>query len=140
MEGATAEHLYMLLTIAYQRMAVDNAWVTVKKSQFDCLREYCEHCPDFREQLRAAVIPLTSSFGEPSKKRKILHELGFQEALQPSHSSQQPEPQPPSHPSQEPRSQPSARSLNAPQYPPGPRAKRLRKKPQQKPRKIEAVD
>jgi len=138
----------MLPIIAYQRMAVDDAWVTVKKSQFDYLRQHCEHCPDFREQLqdlsdgRAVVIPLQSPSGEPSKKQKTLHESGPQEASQPSHSSQQPEPQPPSHPSQEPGSQLSSRSSNTSQCkkPKRPPAKGPRKRPRQKPRKIEAVD
>ena len=135
----------MLLTIAYQRMAVDDAWVTIKKSQFDCLLEHCEHCPEFHKQLsdaRAVVIPLQSSSKEPSKKRKILHELRPQQASQPSHSSQQPEPQPLSRPSQEPGSQLSPQSLNTSQCkkPKGPRAKRPRKRPQQKPRKTEAVE
>lgn len=123
-------------------MAVDDAWVTVKKSHFDRLREHCERCPDFHEQLHAVVISLPSSSGKPFKKRKILHGLGSQEASRPSHSSQQPEPQSPSHPSRESRSQLSARSLNAPQCqnPKGPRAKRPQKRLQQKPRKIEAVN
>ena len=147
MEGATAEHLCMLLTIAYQRMAVDDAWVTVKKSQFDCLRQHCEHCPNFREQLqdlsdeRAVVILFQSPFGEPSKKRKTLHESGSQEASQPSHSLQHPEPQWPSQMSQEPGSQLSSRSSHIPQckIPKRPRAKGPQKRPQQNPRKIDAV-
>ena len=49
MKGATAEYLCILLTIAYQRMAVDDVWVIIRKCQFDCLREHCEHFPDFRE-------------------------------------------------------------------------------------------
>ena len=153
MDGATAEHLCMLLTIAYQRMAVDDAWVTVKKSQFDCLRQHCEHCPNFREQLqdlsdgRAVVILSQSPSGEPFKKRKTVHESGSQEASQPSHSSQQhssqqPEPQRPSQLSQEPGSQFSSRSSHIPQckIPKRPRAKGPQKRPQQKPRKIEAVE
>ena len=106
----------MLPSLAYQRMAADDAWVTVKKSQFDCLRQHCEHCPDFREQLQdlsdgcAVVVHVQSPSGEPSKKRKTLHESGPQGASQPSHSSQQSESQSTSQPSQEPRSQLSSPS------------------------------
>jgi len=128
-------------------MAADDAWVTVKKSQFDCLRQHCKHCPDFREQLQdlsdrhAVVIPLQGPSGEPFKKRKTLHESGSQEASQPSHLSQQPESQGPSQPSQKPGSQLSSRSSNISQgkKPKRPRAKGPRKRPQQKAQKIEAV-
>ena len=138
----------MLLIIAYQRMTVDDAWVTVKKSQFDRLRQHCEHCPNFREQLqdlsdgRAVVILSQSPSGEPSKKRKTLHESGSQEASQPSHSSQQPEPQQPSQLSQEPGLQFSSRSSHIPQckIPKRPCAKGPQKRPQQEPRKTEAVE
>jgi len=129
-------------------MAVEDAWVTVKKSQFDFLRQHCEHCPDFREQLQdvsdggVVVIPLHNPSGEPSKKRKYVHESSSQEVSQPSHSPQQPEPQWPSQSSQEPGSQLSSRSSNISQCknPENPDANGLRKRPQRKPRKIEAVD
>lgn len=133
--------------LQYHWMAVHDAWVTVKKSQFDCLRQHCERCPDFREQLQdlsdsAAVIPFQSPPGDPSKKRKILLESESQEASQPSHSSQQSELQRPSQLSQEPGSPLSFQSPNISQCKPPKRrrAKGPRNRPQQKPRKIEAVE
>jgi hypothetical protein len=76
-------------------MAVDDDFVIVQKSLFDCLRQHCECCPDFAKQLqdlsdgRVVVIPHGYPSGKPySKKRKILHRS---ELLQP-------EPQQPSQP------------------------------------------
>ena len=119
-------------------MAADDAWVTVKKSQFDCLRQHCEHCPNFREQLqdlsdgRAVVVHVQSPSGEPSKKRKTLHESGPKGASQSLHSSQQPESQSSSQSSQGPGSQfsSSSPSTKTSQW----------KNPKSKPRKIEAVE
>ena len=60
-------------------MAADDDLVTVRKSLFNCLRQHCECCPYFGEQLqslsdeRAVVIPGGRPSSEPSKKRKILH-------------------------------------------------------------------
>jgi len=141
-------------------MAVDDDYVIVRKSLFDCLRQHCECCPDFAEQLqdlsdgRAVVIPHGRPSGEPSKKRKTLHELRPQEVLQPSHSSQQPESQLPSQPPQQPEPQLPSQSSQQPgsQLPSGssntskgkkPKnadAKGPRKRPQQKPRKKAAAD
>jgi len=107
----SAEHLCTLLIYRVSKMAVDDDYVIVQKSLFDCLRQHCECCPDFAEQLqnlsdgRAIVIPHGRPSDEPSKKRKTLHELQPQEVLQPSHSSQQPESQLPSHSSQQLESQ-----------------------------------
>ena len=144
MKGVTAEHLCMFLIIVYQRMTIDDVWMTIKKSQFDYLLEHCEHCPDFRKQLsdgRAIVILLQNSFKKPFKKRKILHELRSQQASQSSHSSQQFESQSLSRPSQKPESQLSSQSLNTSQCKKlkESRAKKPRKRPQQKPRKTETV-
>ena len=127
-------------SLAYQAMAADDAWVTVKKNQSDCLRQYCEHCPDFRKQLqdlsdaRTVVLYFQSPSGEPSKKRKALQVSGLQGASQPSHSSHQPE-------SQEPRLQLSSLSTTSQwknfKRPP---AKGVQRRPQQKVRKIQAVE
>ncbi|KAI4260730.1 MAG: hypothetical protein LQ352_000122 [Teloschistes flavicans] len=129
-------------------MTADDAWVTVKKSQFDCLRQHCEHCPDFRGQPqdlldgRAVVINVQSPSGRPFKKRKTLQESGPPGASQPSHSSHQPEPQSTSQPSQEPGSQLSSLSSKTSQWstPKRPPAERPRRRPAPKPRKFEAVE
>lgn len=62
------------------KMAVDDDYVTIPKSQFDYLRQHCEHCPYFGGQLgvlsdeRAAVTPHERPSDEPLKKRKTLHD------------------------------------------------------------------
>ena len=100
------------------KMAEDDDFVTVVKSQFDRLRQHCERCPDFDKQLQdlsdahTAFTPYGRPSGEPSKKRKTLHGL---KASQPSHSSQQPEPQLPSRPSQQPEPQLPSRPSQEPE-------------------------
>jgi len=139
-------------------MAVDDDYVTVQKSQLDCFRQHCERCPYFGEQLRdlsdgrAVVIPQGRPSGEPSKKRKTLHDLRHQEVSPshlsqpesqlPSQSSQQPEPPLPLQPSQEPGSQLSSGSSNGSKVkkPKTTHTNGPRKRPQQKPRKNEAAN
>lgn len=122
-------------------MAADDAWVTVQKSQFDCLRQHCEQCPDFRGQPqdllngRAVVVHVQSPSGGRFKKRKILQESG------PQGASHQPEPQSTAQPSQEPGSQLSSLSSKTSQWktPKKPPAGRPGRRPATKPRKVEAV-
>ena len=129
-------------------MAVDDDFVIVQKSLFDCLHQHCECCPDYAEQLqdlsdgRVVVIPHGRPSGEPSKKRKTLHELRPQEVLQPSQPSQQPEPQLPSQLSQQPGSQLPSGSSNTSKgkKPKNANAKGPRKRSLQKPRKNAAAD
>ena len=131
-------------------MAVDDDFVIVQKSLFDCLRQHAERCPDFSEQLqdlsdgRVIVVPHRRPPGERSLKRKTLHGLGPQEVLQPSLSSEQPKTQLSSQPSKEPGLQLPCKSSSTSQRkkPEGARSEGPRKRPQprQKPRKNKAVD
>ncbi|MCJ1456662.1 hypothetical protein MMC28_007024 [Mycoblastus sanguinarius] len=129
-------------------MAVDDDFMIVQKSQFDCLWQHCERCPYFGVQLRdlsdggAVVIPHGRPSGEPSKKRKTLHELRPQEVSQPSQPLQQPQPPLPLQPPQEPGSPLPSRSSNGSKgkKPKRARAKGLRKRLYQKPRRNEAAD
>ncbi|KAL6714255.1 hypothetical protein ACLMJK_007678 [Lecanora helva] len=79
-------------------MAVDDVYIEVQRSHWDSLRKHCEHCPYFREQQRGFWDGRSS--GEPSNKRKILHELRPQELSQPSQPSQESGSQLPLQPSQ----------------------------------------
>jgi hypothetical protein len=112
-------------------MAVDDDFVIVQKSLFDCLRQHCECCPNFAKQLqdlsdgRMVVIPRGYPSGEPySKKRKILHRSELS----------QPEPQQPSQRSQEPGSQLPSQSSNTS------RGKNPKRAGVKGPRKNEAAD
>ena len=111
------------------KMAVDDDYVMIPKSQFDCLRQHCEHCPYFGGQLGvlsdegAAVTPHGHPSDEPLKKRKTLHDP-------PSTHLSQLEPQLPS------RSSNGSKAKKAKSTP----AKGPRKKPEQKSRKDEAAD
>ena len=117
-------------------MAGEDDLVTVPKSLFDSLRQHCENCPYLGEQLQSlsnkhtVIIPSRRSSSVPTKKQKTLHRSGLQEVLQPSHSSQQPEPQLSSQPSQQFPSQSSHSSQ-------GENPKRVRAK---RPRKNAAAD
>jgi len=106
-----AKHLCTLLIYRLSKMMINDDYVIVQKSLFDCLRQHCECCSDFAEQLqnlsneRAIVISHEHSSDEPSKKRKTLHELQPQEVLQSLHLSQQLESQLSLHSSQQLESQ-----------------------------------
>ncbi len=116
-------------------MATDNDFVIVQKRLFDSLRQHCEDCSGFGEQLQDLSDGRVVFFGEPSsgepssKKRKTPHGAGPQE---PSCSSQQPESQLPSQSPQQPESQ-------LPSQPSNKKPKNADAKGQ-KPRKNAAVD
>ena len=77
-------------------MVADDDFVVVEKGLFDRLRQHCESCPDFDEQLQdlssgcVGFVRDGRLFHEFSKKRKTLHRPGSQVS---SCSSQEPEPQ-----------------------------------------------
>ena len=118
-------------------MAVDDDFVIVRKGLFDYLRQHCEHCPGFSQQLQdlsdahVFLSPRGYSSGDPSaKKRKILHASESQGLSQPEPQQpelQQPELQLPE--SQEPRTQLTPQSSNTSQgrNPKRPGVKRSRK-------------
>jgi len=76
-------------------MTTDNDFVIVQKRLFDCLRQHCEDCSDFDEQLqdlsneRVVFFDESSSDESSSKKRKTLHEAESQESLRSSQQLEQ---------------------------------------------------
>ena len=68
-------------------MVADDSFVVVEKGLFDRLRQHCESCPDFDEQLQdlsnecTNFIPHERSTRQFSKKRKTVYRQEPQESL-----------------------------------------------------------
>jgi len=50
------------------KMAVNDDFVRVRKSLFDHLRQHCEHCPNFSEQLQDSCSKTSWNIKEAGKQ------------------------------------------------------------------------
>ena len=86
-------------------MAAEDEIVMVRKSQYERLRQHCECCPNFNEQVadlsdeHTIVTTRRRSSSKSPTKRKTLYGSESQEIIQLTCSSQQPEQRLPSQPS-----------------------------------------
>ena len=124
------------LASPHHRMAAGDAWVTVTKSQFDCLRQHCERCPNFHGQLQDLPDGHAAIDEGPPKRRKALYESGYQEASRSLSSSQQPRAQSTCQLSQQPGIQLSSSSSKTR----NPKRSAANGSLRQKPRSIEAME